>query len=290
MRVMHISDLHFQADIPLSRFPRLGWRRLAAQTEYRLLGRRQRFMKVPSTVAFLLNEAERLEVDHLLVSGDLTALALPEEFEAARIALQSWSGRLTILPGNHDVYTPAAARQRLFEQTFEADLRSDLPDLCKEGPYPIVKLLGDDVALIALSSARVPLCPGVATGWVGQTQRDSLALILADGRLAKRAVLVAVHHGPYRPDGRRDRITHGLFDGPEVLSIAAKGGAVGLCHGHIHHRYRIDAPSPIPVFCAGSSTQKGREGYWIFELNGGALRSAEPVSLAGSGASPLRQF
>jgi 3',5'-cyclic AMP phosphodiesterase CpdA len=216
------------------------------------------------------------------VSGDLTALALPEEFEAARNALQSWSGRLTILPGNHDVYTPGAAREKLFERTFEADLHSDFPDLCREGPYPIVKLLGAGAALIALSSARVPLCPGVATGWVGQTQREALAAILADARLARRAVLVAVHHGPYRPNGRRDRITHGLFDGLEVLAIAAKGGAKGLCHGHIHHRYRIDEPSQVPVFCAGSSTQKGREGYWIFELDGETLRSAQPVWLAGA--------
>jgi 3',5'-cyclic AMP phosphodiesterase CpdA len=143
MRVMHISDLHFQADIPLSRFPRLGWRRLAAQTEYRLLGRRERFLLVPTTVAWLLQEAERLKVDHLLVSGDLTAIALLEEFEAARAALESWSGRMTILPGNHDVYVPRVARERLFERTFAKELQSDLPELCGEGPYPVVKLLGN---------------------------------------------------------------------------------------------------------------------------------------------------
>jgi predicted phosphodiesterase len=279
MRVMHISDLHFQADIPLRRFPRLGWRRLLAQTEYRLLGRRKRFLLVPSTVARLLEEAARLRVDHLLVSGDLTALALREEFEAARVALQSWRGRMTILPGNHDVYTPAAARERLFEGTFEQELRSDLPEYCREGPYPVVKLLGDDAALVALSSARVPLCPGIAAGWVGDAQRKALAAILGDSRITQRAVLVSVHHGPFRPSGQRDRITHGLVDGREVLSVAAKGGALGLCHGHIHHRYRLQASSGIPVFCAGSSTQKGREGYWVYELGGRALRSAEAVSL-----------
>jgi 3',5'-cyclic AMP phosphodiesterase CpdA len=230
---------------------------------------------VASTVAWLLREADRLKVDHLLVSGDLTALALPEEFEAARAALESWSGRMTIVPGNHDVYTPAAKRDGLFERTFEKELRSDFPDLCREGPYPIVKLLGADAAVVALSSARVPLAPGIAMGWVGRAQREALAAILADARMARRAVLVSVHHGPYRQSGRRDRITHGLLDGAEVLSTSAKGGAVGLCHGHIHHRYRIKGP--LEVFCAGSSTQKGREGYWVYELDQGLLRSAEPV-------------
>jgi 3',5'-cyclic AMP phosphodiesterase CpdA len=282
MRVMHISDLHFQADIPFRRFPRLGWRRLLAQTEYRLLGRRKRFLLVPSTVARLLEEAERLRVDHLLVSGDLTALALPEEFEAARAALAIWSGRMTILPGNHDVYTPAAARDQLFERAFERELRSDLPEHCREGPYPVVKLLGSDAALVALSSARVPLCPGVAAGWVGKAQRDALGAILGDSRLASRAVLVSVHHGPFRESGGRDRITHGLLDGRDVLSVVAKGGGLGLCHGHIHHRYRVQGPDHVPVFCAGSSTQKGREGYWLYELGGHALRSAEAVSLPGA--------
>ncbi len=60
MRLFHISDLHFQADIPLSRFPRLGWRRLVAQTEYRLLGRRKRFADVPGTVRRLLGEGDGL--------------------------------------------------------------------------------------------------------------------------------------------------------------------------------------------------------------------------------------
>src|ERR1700733_14769238 len=96
MRLFHISDVHFQADIPLSRFPSLGWRRLVAQTEYRLLGRRKRFGDVAATVRRLLAEAEAWRADHLLVSGDLTAIALPEEFEEARATLAGWSGRMTI--------------------------------------------------------------------------------------------------------------------------------------------------------------------------------------------------
>lgn len=190
---------------------------------------------------------------------------------------------MTLVPGNHDVYTPGAARAQLFEKTFASELRSDTPDLCREGPYPIVRLLGSEAAIVALSSARVPLCPGVATGWVGEAQRAALAVILADPRLSKRAILVAVHHGPYRRNGKRDRITHGLYDGPKVMSILAKGGALGLCHGHIHHRYQVKGPLQTTVFCAGSSTQRGREGYWLYELAEGGLRSAKPFWLEGAG-------
>jgi 3',5'-cyclic AMP phosphodiesterase CpdA len=258
----------------------LHWRRIVAQTEYRLLGRRKRFARVAETVTKLLGEADRLGVGHIVASGDFTALALPEEFESARQALARWRGRLTVIPGNHDRYTPAAARELHFERTFEEDLRSDLPEHRREGAYPLVKLLGEDAAVIGLSSARLPIMPGVALGWVGAAQRDGLAAALADLKKRRRSALVAVHHGPFRPSGRPDRPTHGVMDASQVMAIAARGGAVGLCHGHIHHRYRGSGPSGLPVFCAGSSTQAGMEGYWLFELDGSGLRSAEAVRLA----------
>ncbi|HUB06550.1 MAG TPA: metallophosphoesterase, partial [Myxococcales bacterium] len=131
MKILHLSDLHFQSEYPLKRWPRLGWRRIAAQVEFRLLGRGRLFANVARTVASILAEAEQRGVQHLLVSGDLTALALPEEFEAAWDALSGWKDRMTIVPGNHDRYTPAAARERAFENAFGAALHSALPRYCR---------------------------------------------------------------------------------------------------------------------------------------------------------------
>jgi 3',5'-cyclic AMP phosphodiesterase CpdA len=252
---------------------------VVAQTEFRLLGRRKLFARVAETVAQLLAEADRLGVGHVLASGDFTALALPEEFQAARQALAGWRGRLTVIPGNHDRYTPQAARDLLFEHAFEEDLRSDLPEHRREGAYPLVKFLGAAVALVGLSSARVPIMPGVALGWVGAAQRDGLTAALADLKQRGRRAVVTVHHGPLRASGQPDRPTHGLRDGAEVMEIAARGGAVALCHGHIHHRYRVPGPGGLPVFCAGSSTQAGMEGYWLLDVDGTGLRSAEAVRL-----------
>jgi 3',5'-cyclic AMP phosphodiesterase CpdA len=279
MKILHISDLHFQADCPVSRWPSLGWRRVAAQTEFRLLGRRRLFLKVAETVKLLLAEASRLGAEHLVVSGDLTALALPEEFEAARAALADWSGRMSIIPGNHDRYTPQAARDQLFEKAFGDILCSDLPEHCREGVFPIVKLVGDDVAIIGLSSARVPPMPGIAAGWVGEAQREALAAILQDKKVRGRAVLLTVHHAPLRPSGRPDMPSHGLLDGAKVMALASSAGAVALCHGHIHRRYRVAGPGNISIFCAGSSTQAGIEGYWLLDVDRSGLRSAEAVHL-----------
>ena len=271
MRLFHISDLHFQADIPLSRFPLLGWRRLAAQAEYRLLKRRERFRDVPQAVDRLLAQATAWGADHLLVSGDLTALALPEEFDEARQHLEPWFGRMTIIPGNHDRYTPEAARQRLFEKAFGSELRSDVDGFETEGSFPVVKLVGTEAAVIGLSSARVPLSPGFAAGWIGKTQRRGLASLLALPELKRRAVFVACHHAPFRRDGRADRLNHGLVDARQLIVLLEAGGALGLGHGHIHQRYRLEGSAKVPIFCAGSGTELGRGGSFRYELAPGQL-------------------
>ncbi len=280
MKILHASDLHFQADCPISRWPRLGWRRVAAQTEFRLLKRRLLFLSVEQTVRRILVDADRAGVDHLIVSGDLTALALPEEFAAAHAALAAWSDRITLVPGNHDRYTPAAMKDRLFEEVFADMLRSDLPEHRREGAFPVVKLPRDGLAVVGLSSARVPLTPGIAAGWVGRAQRDALAAILADPRVTGRAVIVTVHHAPRRPSGRRDWPTHGLWDGEEILDLASRAGVAAVCHGHIHERFRLTGPRGLPIFGAGSSTQRGVEGYWLFDVGPDGLHSAGAVDLS----------
>ena len=283
MRLFHISDLHFQADVPLSRFPSLGWRRLVAQAEYRILGRRDRFAHVATTVQRLLAEATALKADHLLVSGDLTAIALPEEFEAAKAGLAPWSGRMTIIPGNHDRYTPGAARAKLFENAFERELRSDLVGFAREGPYPIVKLVTPEVALVGLCSSRVPVSPGFAAGWVGRAQRGALAELLAHPELKQRSVFVTCHHAPFRKDGRADRLNHGLVDAKPLLRVLHEGDALALGHGHIHKRYRIDRPGTTPIFCAGSSTEEHRAGYFLYEIEGRQI-DARPMFYAAAQA------
>lgn len=279
MKILHLSDLHFQVECPVSRWLELGWRRVAAQAEFRLLRRRLLFLDVERTVGRILADAERLGVDHLVVSGDLTALALPEEFAAARAALAPWEKRMTIIPGNHDRYTPAAARERAFERAFEHALASDLPEYRCDGPFPTVRLIGDEVAVIGLCSARVPPVPGIAAGWVGRAQRRALASILADPRVRGRASILAVHHAPFRPGGWPDLPTHGLLDARAVLSVAWRGGAVALCHGHIHERYRVEGPGRLAIFGAGSSTEAGLEGYWLLDVDRRGLRGSEAVKL-----------
>ena len=141
-----------------------------------------------------------------------------------------------------------------------------------------MRLLGegeDAAAVIGLCSARLPPVPGLSFGRVGAAQLEGLRALVADPRLAGRAVLVVVHHAPLTHAGLADRAHHGLADAEALLSLLP-GPRFAVLHGHIHRRYHHPATAARPhLFGAGSSTQAGLEGYWLIHTRGGQVLGGE---------------
>jgi 3',5'-cyclic AMP phosphodiesterase CpdA len=276
MRFLHFSDVHVTQDYFRMPFRKLGWRRLMAMFELSVGGRARRYARSAETVSHIVSERTRHGVDHLILSGDLTAYATHWEFQRAREALGGLAedpSQLTVIPGNHDVYTPGAYNTRRFEKYFGHLLQSDLPQYAREGPFPFVRLLGEEVAIVGLMSARVPPVPGLSFGLLGRTQRSALRDLLEDPKLRHRAVLVVVHHAPVAPSGRKDHLLHGLLDADALLRLCP-GERFAVLHGHIHQRYHHPATQTRPhTFGAGSSTEAGHEGYWIIDVEDGRIRS-----------------
>ena len=277
MRFLHCSDVHItQAYEGIPPF-HLGWRRSLALFELGIGGRAAAFRGADQALRQIVRDADYLAADHILISGDLTAYATPLEFQAARDALGSAAdnrARCSIIPGNHDCYTPDAVRDKRFEQQFSHLLSSDLPEYCREGPYPFIHMKGDDAAVVGLNSARVTAFPGLAYGRIGDAQLRGLRDMLQDARLAGKAVLVMVHHGPFTASGQPDSRMHGLVDADRLLNLLP-GPRFAVLHGHIHHRFHHPATVTRPhIFCAGSSTQRGREGYWIIDVKDGQIAEA----------------
>ncbi|MBI3185998.1 MAG: metallophosphoesterase [Myxococcales bacterium] len=274
MRVLHCSDVHLTQDYFSTPLRQLGWRRSIALLELKLGGRAAAYAAAADSLRRIVADLERHRAGHLVVSGDLTAYAMESEFQLARDALSPVAenpGRCTVIPGNHDFYTPRARADRLFERAFGHLLESDFPEYASEGPYPFVRLLGEEAAVVGLCSARVPPFPGLSYGFIGKRQLESLRRLVEDPRLRQRAILVAVHHAPRSRSGGRDRALHGLLDAGELLK-ALPGPRFAVLHGHIHHRYHHDADESRPhLFGAGSSTQAGREGYWLIEVRDGKV-------------------
>jgi 3',5'-cyclic AMP phosphodiesterase CpdA len=277
MRFLHCSDVHITGDYRARSLWSLGWRRMPALGELFLKGRYRNFQRAPETLRQIMRDAERHRAGHVIVSGDVTAYALEEEFDGARAALEPWVSdkeKCTVIPGNHDTYTPGAMRDRRFDRRFGHLLESDLPEIAREGRFPFVRLL-DGAAVIGLRSARVPIVPGASFGVIGRRQLEGLDAALMSPKLDGRAVLVVVHHAPLTKSGKRDRPLHGLVDAGALFK-RLRGPRFAVLHGHIHHRYHHPASPERPhIFGAGSSTQAGREGYWLIDVREGKIAGSE---------------
>ncbi len=274
---LHCSDVHITGDYKTPSLLSLGWRRMPALAMLFLKGRARNFEQAPQTLRQIMSDVERHHAEHVIVSGDVTAYSLEEEFDGARAALEPYvtdKRKCTVIPGNHDTYTPGTMRDLRFERRFGHLLESDLPEVAREGPFPFVRLL-DGAAVIGLKSARVPFVPGASFGVIGRRQLSGLDAALSDSRLAGRAVLVVVHHAPLTKAGVPDTPQHGLTDANALFKLV-RGPRFAVLHGHIHHRYHHEPTAERPhIFGAGSSTQAGREGYWLIDVKDGRIAGGE---------------
>jgi 3',5'-cyclic AMP phosphodiesterase CpdA len=237
MKVAHISDLHLLAldGVPIHRFlnKRIsGWANLRLK---RASKHRSGYVKA------IITELARRDVDHVVVTGDLTNLALEGEFELARDLIGKSLGfdpsRVTVVPGNHDIYTRGARDSRRFETYFGAWLKSDLPELSVDvagARFPVVKLRGS-LAIVGLSSA-VPRLPFVAAGEIGSAQIRALAQIVKHPEVTKRRLLVALHHPMVDDWSRMKRHVEGLRDASKLLELLLPLGNGLVVHGHLHRR------------------------------------------------------
>jgi len=263
-RLAHYSDIHVTVP-PLALAPgTLRGKRLVGAVNY-AIARRKHFADVETRIARLLEAVDVLAPDHALCTGDLTAISAREEFErCARLFgdRSSDPSRLTVLPGNHDRYTPDTVRDRLFERHFEA--------VCAGpgGVFPFLKRLREDVVLVGVDVAR-PCSLLDSSGLCGDRQLEALRGLLASADLRGRFVIVALHYGLLRSDGARDRPRHGIRDDVKLLELLARDEVrVDLVlHGHMHRPYTVMAAGRR-VVCAGSATDlHGRCGFNAYSID-----------------------
>lgn len=276
MRILHVSDVH--VDVPSGDLPRrdlLGKRLLGALNLE--LHRRPRFAEARQKLEALARFCERQAIDLVIATGDFTALGTLPELEAARAAVEPLTrvGQgLVVMPGNHDVYVPDAVRERRFERHFGDLVQSDRPALAAASGYPLVRLFGDDVAVVVVQSARPNPEPWRSSGRVPDDELAALSRVTREPELAGRFVVVATHYGLRRADGSRDTAHHGLDNADELVASLEPLRFGAFLHGHLHWRFQVDVPGlALPVLCAGSTTYRGREGLWVLDVEAGLARA-----------------
>jgi 3',5'-cyclic AMP phosphodiesterase CpdA len=226
----HLSDLH----LPLPAAPRwrdLAGKRILGYLSYRL---KRKMVHDRRVLAALVDDLLQHAPDHIAITGDITNIALPEEFASSARWLRGLgtSETLTVIPGNHDAYVAVPWRNSL--ERWSAFMSEPGAPISHERDFPFVRRRGD-VVLIGVSTA----CPSpwlYATGQIGAEQLARLAGLLE--RLGAQSLfrVVLIHHPPI--DGmisHRKRLT----DQAGFRSVIEHQGAELILHGH-HHRFTLD--------------------------------------------------
>ena len=244
LRFVHCSDIHL-LDLAGAHPGHFLNKRLTGGVNLLLArGRKHNHNLFDQIVAHALEYA----ADRLVITGDLTNLALAPEFVLVRRKLREAGLPVTVIPGNHDTYTRGSARER----RFEVFLGEFMDGERSEGDYPFIQRHGD-VALIGVSTA-IPSLPLVAVGRVGEAQLARLAAALERTRAEGLARVVLIHH-PVLPGVAKPR--HDLLDLGPFGAVIARHGAELILHGHEHRRIEGTLPGPqrpVPVHGVGSGT------------------------------------
>jgi 3',5'-cyclic AMP phosphodiesterase CpdA len=204
----------------------------------------------PFAVRAVAEEVKRARIDHVAITGDLTNLALESEFELVRRFLEDDLGmppeKVSVVPGNHDLYTRGSAHKRRFEAYCGDWIASDLPEIGTDhfgARYPFVKLRGP-VAIIGLSSA-VPRAPLMAAGKFGSAQLDQFRKLLAHPEVEKRTKVILQHHPAHNLKNKVAAFLEGLHDSKHLVRSLARLEHGLILHGHSHIRVRRQIVTPV---------------------------------------------
>lgn len=244
MKIAHLSDLHVLdlRGVPASRW--LFNKRLTGMVNLSLKRGHTHKRQIAEA---LIDDLRERSVDHVIVTGDLTNLGLETEFSAAREVLSRLSmpaTNVTVVPGNHDLYTSGVQRARRFESFFSQHITTDITSspVTERTTFPFVRLRGP-VAIIGLSTA-VPRPPLVSSGVVGRHQLQALTELLSHPEVSRRWVVLAAHHPIVNSRGLIDSVLRGLYDASALRDTLSLRSTVYTLHGHHHRRVYACINSP----------------------------------------------
>lgn len=191
--------------------------------------------------------AERERPDVVVVSGDLTQRAKPEQFRQARAFLERLPAPVVFAPGNHDVplwriWERVFAPYGVWRRHFAPELERDYVD--------------DEVAVVAVNTAH-----GWTTkhGRVDRARRERLARRLAAAPAGAARVVVAHHPVARLPETGAEPALRGSAP---LLRLLAELEVDLVLSGHLHHSFvslpAEDRDGPAIVHCGTTSSSRGR--------------------------------
>ncbi|MFT4613040.1 MAG: 3',5'-cyclic AMP phosphodiesterase CpdA [Bacteroidia bacterium] len=250
--------------------------------------RRRRFEHQRAVLDALQQDLDLGKLDQLLVTGDLTHIGLPEEFQQGREWLEGLgsAAQVALVPGNHDACIAAPWEQTfaLWQDYMASDTHADLNSsssntsesntsslttassgASSRNSFPSLRIRGG-IAFIGLSTA-CPTPPLMATGTAGQEQLAKLPALLEQAKQDGLFRVLYLHHCPVvGQDKWRKRLT----DAPDVQALLEQHGVELVVHGHGHREHYVELTTcdgVAPVIAVPSASALGLHGADVARYN-----------------------
>lgn len=260
----HLTDIH----LPIRKDPSI-----LSVLNKRILGllswKTKRYARHREEAADIIAADIRAQAPHtVLVSGDITNIALPAEFRDAKTWLdQNFSGMDVIFtPGNHDAYIQTNWDETLglLADRMSGKRRGESTERPATTPkdFPYTRMPGEGGVMVIAANSAPPTLPGLASGALGDEQIEKISEILEEARDANQFRLLMLHH-PINDDVVP--IRKALDDRSALREAIVKDGVDLVIHGHTHRTdiNEVETPSgPAPVIGAGSASHPRGHGHY----------------------------
>jgi Icc protein len=223
-RIVHLSDAHVLDPRP-SR-TRSGW---SMQVRFLSIGRPLDAIERRNKLTRSLAAARGVGADHVILSGDLTEIGAPGEYETLAEILHD-SGipaeRMTLVPGNHDMYSSATGWRWALGGPLAAFARASATDPGK--PVDI----GAAVLLPLDATFHQPVTR--SAGCISREALEAVEARASDPAFAGRPIVAVQHHPPFvRKTPAWDWID-GLVGARRLMSLLERFRDLFVLHGHLH--------------------------------------------------------
>ncbi|MBP0017043.1 MAG: metallophosphoesterase [Cyanobacteria bacterium SBLK] len=181
----------------------------------------------------VLNHLEQLDLDFLLIPGDLTQDGEQENHQWLQKRLESLSFPAYVIPGNHDVLTPLPTSKNIGWSEFPRYYRKAGYENTEKLYY--TREILPEVQLIALNSNQFD-ASGKQLGCLDAEQLEWLDRILLD--VKDKFILVMIHHNVIEHLPGQSQHLMGkrymLDNAPILLEKLREAGVKLIFSGHLH--------------------------------------------------------
>jgi len=270
-RIAHLSDVHMLEARP-------SWASHDLSVKFLSLGRTLDGTARARKLKRALAAAERSGADHFVISGDLTEVGTPGEYEAFAAALSDSAirpDRITLVPGNHDAYSSGDAWKRALEgplRPFATGAADEPGRVVDRGDVVFLPIDVSCYQSIARSAAELTTA-----------NADALERRLRDPGFVQKAVVVVQHHQPFGHARSAWQWWDGLRGHARLMDLLGRYRPVTLLHGHLHKVLdRLVGLTKSRVFCAPAivEDEEGEPRVRLYDVRDGALEAAGMCSAA----------